>query len=1058
MTAEEDKDRPTRSEDGGVPGDSSEGFYDQAASSPNRESFGPYTVRGRIGEGTFGEVFLAEQAAPFYQRVALKVIKQGMASADILARFEAERQALALMNHPSIARVLDAGTSSEGRPFFVLEHVPGIPLTEYCDRNRLGTQDRLDLFTGICRGVQHAHQRGIIHRDLKPANILVTIVDGLAVPKIIDFGVAKALYRPLTGGTPVTEIGMAIGTIGYMSPEQVRTDALDIDTRADIYSLGAILYELLTGVLPHEPEKLREAGYRGIRGIFDREDPPKPSTRVHAMRTTSAGRRSGSRKAGSNETVPHDRTAVGAGDLATRRDTDLVTLERQIRGDLDWISMKALQRDRTRRYASASELAADIERHLNSEPVTAGPPSFSYKARKLLVRHRREVAGLLAGTVLAVIAAIGASGLVRSRLEAAREAETERICREAEAGAGDYLLGYARFIGLHETIRSSHAALEGRRELWRPPWERPEETAAWEEIRGGMPESLADRHSEVLAALASARDRLPPDSPRAREIAGRIEDVMRRHPWRSLLEGIEINLDSFSFLRRSLAERERPSPATFRISLRSSPSGARVHVFRYRGVEGALLPIPFDPVRGGGNPKDGFVSEPFLQVRKVTGNAKKFDEGDLILRIQGVEISTPGDLARTLKGKAIDEPVEVEVEGKGGIGKIAWMPFPASRYRAKDGDVGKENLLRPPLEPGRLIDTDTQFDFLLAGYPLRFPESAIAGTIEEGKPLEVVLPPGSYLFVLRKEGFADARVPLALPPPDPKTGTEIATRLVRLEDVPPGFAYIPAGPVRYGGDALAYLSLPPGATEVPGFFMKADEVTLREYLEFLNDPEVRGRIDGKGRAIPRYGWDPERGEAVATPSPPADAPRTLLLVPDITSDKRRIVIGDPTSGWNLLKEGFGDLPAYKISLLAAVEYAEWLTAHHGGRWRFRLPRDLEWERAARGADARAFVWGDYFFGSFCSSQDGRYPERSTILPAGSSPFDESVFGVRDLAGSLSEPILAAAPANRHVLRGGNWSTTDLRDFRIATRNHRLPDKEFTDVGIRLVADLPVSGN
>jgi serine/threonine protein kinase len=330
------------------------------------DQIGDYRILRKIGEGGMGEVYLAEQEKPRRQ-VALKVIRRGMDTQQIIARFESERQALALMNHPNIARVFDAGETPRGRPYFLMEYVRGVTITDYCDQHRLSTVDRLKLFIDVCQGVQHAHHKAIIHRDLKPTNILVTIQNDRPIPKIIDFGVAKATNQHLTERTLHTELGQLIGTPEYMSPEQAEMTGLDIDTRTDVYSLGVVLYELLAGMLPFESEKLRKAGFDETRRIIREQDPARPSTRV-----STAG--------------------DSAGTIARRRRSEPGALVRELRGDLDWIVMKTLEKDRTRRYDSPNELAADLERHLTDQPILARPASAAYRASRFVRRHRVAVA------------------------------------------------------------------------------------------------------------------------------------------------------------------------------------------------------------------------------------------------------------------------------------------------------------------------------------------------------------------------------------------------------------------------------------------------------------------------------------------------------------------------------------------------------------------------------------------------------------------------------------------------------------------------------------------
>ena len=350
-----------------------------------------------------GLVYLAEQQEPIRRRVAVKVIKLGMDTRQVVARFEAERQALALMDHPNIASVYDAGATSDGRPYFAMEYVPGSSITDYCDRQQLSVRDRVTLFQQVCAGVQHAHQKGVIHRDLKPSNVLVMVQDGRAIPKVIDFGVAKAMHQHLTEKTLFTEHGLVLGTPEYMSPEQAALMGDDIDSTTDIYSLGVILYELLIDSLPFDAGSRHRVGDGAtIRLIWD-QDPPRPSTRLNGL-------------------------AERASDVARRRRTDVTQLTRELKGDLDWVTLKALEKDRTRRYLSASEFAADLARHLDDEPVVARPPSAAYRAGKFVRKHR--TAALIAiGALFAISAALAAMTMLYWRSEA--EMRRDRLAQEA---------------------------------------------------------------------------------------------------------------------------------------------------------------------------------------------------------------------------------------------------------------------------------------------------------------------------------------------------------------------------------------------------------------------------------------------------------------------------------------------------------------------------------------------------------------------------------------------------------------------------------------------------
>jgi serine/threonine protein kinase len=323
---------------------------------------GHYKLMEQIGEGGFGLVFVAEQTEPVRRKVALKIIKPGMDSRQVIARFEAERQALAMMDHPGIARVLDAGATDSGRPYFVMELVRGIPITAYCDQNHVPPRERLELFVSVCHAIQHAHQKGVIHRDIKPSNVLVTSHDGKPVAKVIDFGVAKAIHQPLTEQTIYTNFTQMIGTPLYMSPEQAEMSGLDIDTRSDIYSLGVLLYELLTGSTPLAKKHVATAAYDEIRRLIREEEPPKPSTRLSSSDSLAA--------------------------IAAQRHTEPAKLSKLVRGDLDWITMKALEKDRTRRYETANSLGRDVQRYLADEVIEARPPSTAYRLRKFARKYR----------------------------------------------------------------------------------------------------------------------------------------------------------------------------------------------------------------------------------------------------------------------------------------------------------------------------------------------------------------------------------------------------------------------------------------------------------------------------------------------------------------------------------------------------------------------------------------------------------------------------------------------------------------------------------------------
>jgi WD40 repeat protein/serine/threonine protein kinase len=438
---------------------------------------GPYKLLEQIGEGGFGVVFMAEQQRPVRRRVALKVIKPGMDTRQVIARFEAERQALALMDHPNIARVLDAGATESGRPYFVMELVRGTPLSEFCDQNRLSVGPRLELFITVCHAVQHAHQKGIIHRDIKPNNVLITLHDGTPVAKVIDFGVAKATGQQLTEKTLFTSFTQMIGTPLYMSPEQAEMSGLDIDTRSDIYSLGVVLYELLTGTTPLEQERMRTAGYDEVRRIIREEEPAKPSARISTSNRAA--------------------TTVSA-----NRKSDPNRLSQLFRGELDWIVMKALEKDRNRRYETAAAFAADVQRYLDDEAVEACPPSARYRFRKFA---RRNKTAFLTGSAVAVAMLVAAGSLISgvvvlatSNANVRHEQEQTQQAFESEKDSS-----YAQRIALAE--RALAAGNVGRAEELLD--ECPLDRRGWEwgflkRQRYGNPPPMLHDTTAVLAAYS----------------------------------------------------------------------------------------------------------------------------------------------------------------------------------------------------------------------------------------------------------------------------------------------------------------------------------------------------------------------------------------------------------------------------------------------------------------------------------------------------------------------------------------------------------------------------
>ena len=479
---------------------------------------GPYRLLQQIGEGGMGVVWMAEQTHPVQRKVAVKVIKPGMDSRQVTARFEAERQALAMMDHVNIARVFDAGATEAGRPYFVMELVHGVPITKYCDDNHLTPRQRLELFVPVCQAIQHAHQKGIIHRDIKPSNVMITLYDGKPVPKVIDFGVAKATEQKLTERTLFTQYGTLVGTLEYMSPEQAEMSALGVDTRSDIYSLGVLLYELLTGSTPLTHKRMKEAAYAEILRMIKEEEPPKPSTRLSDSGEALAS-------------------------ISAQRHTDPAKLTKLVRGELDWIVMKTLEKDRNRRYETAKDFAADVQRYLTDEPVQACPPSAGYRLRKFVRRNKGPVLGVAIMLTLLLAGIVGTSiGLVRERQQAIEAEKQRRIAHANYAKAREAVNEW--FTQVSETTLFDAPGLQPLRakllESARKYYEdflkehsdelelQGEAAATW--LRLAFVYHLNDRNDDAIAAQARGVDiveRLMREQPRNQALAMQLTGAAR---------------------------------------------------------------------------------------------------------------------------------------------------------------------------------------------------------------------------------------------------------------------------------------------------------------------------------------------------------------------------------------------------------------------------------------------------------------------------------------------------------------------------------------------------
>ncbi len=502
---------------------------------------GQYTLERLLGEGGMGAVWIAKQTEPVKRRVALKLIKTGMDSREVLSRFEHERQALAVMDHPNIARVIDAGMTGDGRPYFAMELVNGLPLTKFCDEAKLTTEERLDVFVQVCSAVQHAHQKGIIHRDLKPANILVTLIDGKAVPKVIDFGVSKALSGGYSEHSLTTQFGAIIGTIEYMAPEQAGYSGTDIDTRADIYALGVILYELLTGLKPFDSQRIRKAALDEVIRIIREEEPSKPSTRLS-----------------SSESRPS---------LAAARGLDPSRLARLLRGDLDWIALKCLEKNRNRRYETANQLALEIKRYLADEPVTAGPPTAGYLMKKFLRRNRRGVLGI-AAVFAALLVGLGGSLWQMQRAMVAERQATELKDEETKQRQ---LADEQRELAENNAQRATEGNRQAREAL---------DTVTDDVVRSLFAKTtkLTDSERQFCNRLLAMHDHLA-------EFDGNDFDSLNRRMtgyWR--VTGIQGRLGAYDDAQKAL---ERMANA-FEEMARRIPENYRVRVNQTAALRGAL--------------------------------------------------------------------------------------------------------------------------------------------------------------------------------------------------------------------------------------------------------------------------------------------------------------------------------------------------------------------------------------------------------------------------------------------------------------------------------------
>ncbi len=972
----------------------------EAASAPEPAS-GPfvrldparYSVESQIGEGGMGTVYRVVDRT-LGRTVAMKVCKRGPGEGDTAAgeptahaRFLEEAHVTAQLDHPGIVPVHELGVDEDQQTYFTMSLVKGKTLSDVFDlvkRKEEGwnLSRAAGVMIKVCQAVAYAHSKGIIHRDLKPANVMVGRFGEVYV---LDWGLAKSLDgedphdlrltqeprpdAPDAGDTArissesplVTQDGTVLGTPIYMAPEQAEGRVDEIDELSDVYSLGAMLYELLTAQLPYLPPGARVAPWVVLARLV--EGPPRPVLEV----APSAPR------------------------------------------ELAAICQKAMARDRAERYESAFQLAEDLQAYLDHRVVGAYRTGRLTELKLWCYRHRRT---LSAGAVVGLLCALA----LFTYNWVAKTRQAERLIASGEQHIDQYRTLKSDLFRLRtewEVARRNHEKQD-------PVWERGDELATYRRLAAARQRMDAHFNGAELD-LANALRIAPGSGPRSRAQAKLEELYLDRY--RNVTGGETVLVSPLYYRNRLQDLDPRKYPAELEkpglVRLRSDPPGADVYCFRYEtNEEERLVPRPFDPARGE------VLGEPFLRVARILKSAEAqriFEVGDRLVEVNGRPVKSRGELASALEGLGRDDRVRATIERHGQPLEVEWAPFAAS--------VG--------LPPGSLKVIHYQLGIIFEGYPLDFVGGARAGRTASDGPLEIELPRGSYLLVLRRQGCRDTRFPVVVP-----WRERIETvRLLRDGEFPLGpgeFVHVLAGPATHGGDALAFQSLDLGEAEVGDFLIGRFEVTIAEYLDFLNDPAMK--IDDKG-GLPA----------------PAPGEEGIQVVPHDSENKRYYERDDqgrwsaPTTG-DLAAKMLPTAPVFAVSQLAAIEYARWRSSKDP-RWTYRLPTDLEWEKAARGVDRRAHVWGEYLVWAFCWSSNWWKGGGTFPTFAGAFSFDESVYGVRDLGGSMAELTSSRIDARDPYVsrRGGNWRVSDEENLRIATRNGILPDGRSTEIGFRLVA-------
>jgi serine/threonine protein kinase/formylglycine-generating enzyme required for sulfatase activity len=1029
------------------------------------KKLGEYRILRELGHGGMGVVYEAVQES-LGRHVALKVLPfHSLMDKSHLERFWREAKSAAMLHHPNIVPVFGVG-EHDGIHYYAMQFIRGKGLDKVIEemqdlrsaavpfdaQGKGGTIEKLgDTLTSgflsdelelppdptlggsladgdavelppprsagetalssvsaspsycqsvaragmqVAQALAYANSMGILHRDIKPSNLLL---DQQGTIWVTDFGLAKA-----EGGDQITQTGDILGTLAFMAPERFEGWS---DPRSDIFSLGLTLYELLTLRPAFEDIDRR----RLIKKLTE-EDPIRP------------------RK-----------------------------IDRRVPVDLETIVMKAIAKDPHQRYQSAAQMADDLGRFLRQEPIQARPPSARYHL-KLFVRRQRRV--LTAGGVVLLLSILGfgayswhrdAKYIRDSVDEASVKIQSEDFERaedilvQLERNHRDHpeVLALARRLargflnrgkehwkqfGLRkEQIRKLETAYQekvSKKEPWAHVSERGEELKAWESLQKAHRET-DERFQKAVSLFNKALGVVRADF-KERGLVSRALEETNWNRYQAALSDEPVRLDPEYYW----AQIEGLGIGTYKsgkVVLGSDPPGAQVYCFRYEEKEAHLVPIPFDPARG-------LQGKPFLEVERIWNQElSPLRAGDRLLQVGASEVQTEGDLARALKAAGSGEAVEITVLRAGKKELLRWTPFPGPKEEKPGGAPST-----------RFVSSREQFGLTFSGYPLELAEGCRVGITQAGSPLQLVLPRGSYLLVLRKEGHAEARFPVAMP----RRGDLVETvRLLKETEIPPGLIYIPAGPFFCGGDMKADQSLEPGEHRLEGFFMGRREITFGEYVEFLNERE----IDNKGKAPPATDFVKQR---LAEARKPEDREKVRLLP---FNDKDNSVLVEKDSGGHWFvpqgRKYTSESPVLGLSQLAAIEYAHWREEKEGKRWSYRLPTDLEWEKAARGADRRFFVWGNYPVWSFCCSTRGK---RGSQLPAVESyPLDESVFGVRDLGGGVSEYTLDKIDEGFRFVsrRGGNTYDTDELWIHIASRNGIFPEFSAVNTGFRLVAEL-----